>query len=164
MNNMKKNPSAILITALIAFIFPATILAQPSATKSNVVIIQSAYESFAKADIPAVLAIMDPKVEWNEAENMIYGNNKPLIGPDAVVSEVFMKIGAEWDNFTIANLQVTNMDNNMVLATGRYQAKYKKNGAALDAQVAHLWTLKEGKVIRFQQYTDTRQFSELIRK
>jgi len=164
MNYMKKAASAILITLFVVFIFPTTILAQPSATKSNAAIIQGAYGSFAKADIPAVLSIMDPKVEWNEAENMIYGNNKPFIGPDAVVSEVFMKIGAEWDNFTLANLQVTNMDNNMVLATGRYQAKYKKNGAALDAQFAHLWTFKDGKVIRFQQYTDTKQFSELIKK
>ncbi len=156
--------TTILVMAIIAFISPITILAQTSGTKTNVAIVQAAYESFAKGDIPAVLAVLDPKVEWNEAEGMIYGNNKPLIGPDAVVSEVFMKIGAEWDNFTIANLQVTNMDNNMVLATGRYQAKYKKNGAALDAQVAHLWTFKDGKAIRFQQFTDTKQFSEVVKK
>ena len=106
---MKKNPFAILITVLITSILPMTILAQPSTTKSNVAIMQSAYENFAKGDIPAVLANLDPKVEWNEAENMIYGNNKTIIGPDAVMNELFMKIGAEWDNFTIANLQLTNM-------------------------------------------------------
>lgn len=161
---MKNSQLTTLFALLIAFSLPMTILAQTSATKSNAAIVQGAYESFAKGDIPAVLANLDPKVEWNEAEGMIYGNNKPIIGPDAVVSEVFMKIGAEWDNFTIANLQVTNMDNNMVLATGRYQAKYKKNGAPLDAQVAHLWTFKDGKVIRFQQYTDTKQFSEVVKK
>ncbi len=52
----------------------------------------------------------------------------------------------------------------MVLATGRYQAKYKKNSAVIDAQVAHVWTLKDGKVIKFQQYTDTKQVAEAIKK
>ncbi|MBL7743069.1 MAG: nuclear transport factor 2 family protein, partial [Chitinophagaceae bacterium] len=106
----------------------------------------------------------DAKVEWNEAESFIYGDNKPFIGPDAVVNGVFAKIGGEWDGFTITNLQVINMDNGMVLATGRYQAKYKKNGAVLDAQMAHVWTLKDGKIVKFQQYTDTKQFAEVIKK
>jgi len=52
----------------------------------------------------------------------------------------------------------------MVLGTGRYQAKYKKNGAVIDAQFAHVFTLKDGKVIKFQQYTDTKQVSEAIKK
>ena len=50
----------------------------------------------------------------------------------------------------------------MVLATGRYQAKHKKSGKEINAQVAHVWTLKEGKVVVFQQYTDTKQVAEAV--
>lgn len=138
--------------------------AQSVTGKTNTNIIQGIYENFAKGDVPAVLAALDPKVEWNEAEGFIYGNNKPIIGHDAIVNEVFMKLGTEWEGFTLTSLQVMGLDNGMVLATGRYQGKYKKNGATVDAQLAHVWTLKEGKVVKFQQYTDTKQFSEIIKK
>lgn len=105
------------------FVFFATtsviISAQSGGTKTNVTVIQGIYESFAKGDIPGVIAALDPKVEWYEAESFIYGDNKPFIRPDAIVNGVFMKIGTEWEGFTIANLQVMGLDNGMVLATGR---------------------------------------------
>ena len=153
-----------LLIALIAVAYPVAVSAQANNAKTNVAIIQGIYSDFATGNVPGVLGVLDAKVEWNEAESFIYGDNKPFIGPDAVVNGVFAKIGAEWDGFTIANLQVLGMDNGMVLATGRYQAKYKKNGVALDAQMAHLWTLKDGKIIKFQQYTDTKQFAEVVKK
>ncbi len=56
------------------------------------------------------------------------------------------------------------MANNKVLSTLRYQGKLKKNGATFDVQVAHLWTLKDGKAIAFQQYVDTKQLADVAAK
>jgi hypothetical protein len=47
---------------------------------------------------------------------------------------------------------------------GRYTGKYKKTGKAIDAQVAHVWTLKDGKITNFQQYTDTKQVANAVGK
>jgi hypothetical protein len=56
------------------------------------------------------------------------------------------------------------MSNDQILATLRYQGKLKKNGAVFNAQVAHLWTLKDGKVVGFQQYVDTKQLNDAASK
>ena len=56
------------------------------------------------------------------------------------------------------------MADNQVLATLRYHGKYLKTGTSIDAQAAHLWTLKEGKVIDFQQYAKTKQFADAMNK
>jgi len=56
------------------------------------------------------------------------------------------------------------MSNNQVLATLRYKAKLKKNGVEYNTQAAHLWTLKDGKVINFQQYVDTKQLADAFGK
>lgn len=56
------------------------------------------------------------------------------------------------------------MYNNKMLATLRYQAKLKNNGATYDAQVAHLWTLENEKAIAFQQYLDTKKVADAIAK
>ena len=161
MKNLKRT---LLLSAFVVIAYPFMLSAQTPVKQTNVDIVKGMYADFSTGNIPGVLAALDPKAEWNEAENFIYWEGKPFVGPDAIVNGVFAKIGAEWEYWKIENLKLYNMDNGMVLATGRYQAKYNKNSAVIDAQVAHVWTLKDGKVITFQQYTDTKQVSEAIKK
>ena len=54
-------------------------------------------------------------------------------------------------------------DRHNVLATLRYKAKHKKSGKTIDSQTAHLWTLKDGKIVAFQQFTDTKQAAAAVR-
>lgn len=135
-----------------------------ASSPDNVNIIENAYNSFAAGDVDSVLAAFDPNIVWNEAENFPYADGNPYIGGEAIVNGVFARIGGEWDNFHIADLQLHDMSNNMVLATGRYQGTYKKNGATMDLQMAHLWTLKDGKIVAFQQYVDTKGMAKAIGK
>jgi hypothetical protein len=130
----------------------------------NISIIDNLYKNFSKGDIPAVLATMDAGVVWNEAEGNTYAEGNPYNGPDAVLQGVFARIGADHEYFHLVDIQLHDMSNNQVLATLRYQGKRKDNGAMIDAQAAHLWTLKNGKIITFQQYVDTKQLAESEKK
>lgn len=135
-----------------------------ASSPENVSIVEGAYTSFAAGDVDSVLAAFDPNIIWNEAENFPYADGNPYIGGEAIVAGVFARVGTEWDNFHISDLQLHDMSNNMVLATGRYQGTYKKNGATMDVQMAHLWTLKDGKIVAFQQYADTKGVADVIKK
>lgn len=128
----------------------------------NVAVVDALYKAFAKGDIPTVLAGMDPNIAWNEAEGFPYADRNPYIGPQAVLEGVFARIGAEWEYWNLTGVELHEMANNKVFATLRYQAKYKKNGATIDNQTAHLWTLKDGKITSFQQFTDTKQVADAI--
>jgi len=128
----------------------------------NMATIQKLYADFAKGDIPAVGAAMDEKIEWNEAENFPYADGNPYIGFDSILNGVFARIGAEWEYWNLTDLDYHEMSNNMILATGRYQAKYKKNSAIINLQMAHLWSLKDGKVTKFQQFADTKGITDSI--
>ena len=67
---------------------------------TNKEIMQAIYASFAKGDVPTVLAAMDPKIEWTEAEGWpLYSGT--LVGPQAVVDGVFMRLGEIGDNFSV---------------------------------------------------------------
>ncbi len=130
----------------------------------NVSIIDGLYKSFSAGDIPNVLSALDSNVVWNEAEGNAYADGNPYISPDAVLNGVFARVGADHEYFNLANIELHDMSNNQVLATLRYQGKLKKNGATFDAQVAHLYTLKDGKVIAFQQYVDTKKLADVNAK
>ena len=122
-------------------------------------IIKKLYDAFAEGNIPVVLAGMDDNIVWNEAEGNSLADGNPYKGPDAVLNGVFARLGAEWENFRLVDINLHEMADNQVLATLRYHGQYIKTGTSIDAQAAHHWTLKDGKVIRFQQYVDTKQLA-----
>ncbi|WP_194775262.1 nuclear transport factor 2 family protein [Pararhodonellum marinum] len=127
----------------------------------NSAVLEGLYQAFSKGDIPAVLGMMDSNIVWNEAEGNPYADGNPYKGPEAVLNGVFARIGEEHEYFNLKDIELHEMFNDKVLATLRYDAKFK-NGKRYDAQVAHLWTLKEGKVVAFQQYVDTKKLSEAM--
>jgi hypothetical protein len=126
----------------------------------NVGVIDNLYKNFDTGNIESVLASLDANVVWNEAEGNAYADGNPYIGPDAVLNGIFARVGEEWDGFKVVKIELHDMSNNQVLATLRYNGTYKKTKKYIDAQVAHLWTLKDGKVISFQQYVDTKQLAD----
>lgn len=134
-----------------------------SKAADNLSLAKSLYDAFAKADIPTVLAGMDDNIVWNEAENFPYADKNPYVGKDAVLNGVFARLGNDWENFTLTEKQFYPIQNDMVLVTGYYTAKHKQTGKAIKAQFAHVWWLKDGKLVRFQQYTDTKQVAEAVK-
>jgi tetratricopeptide (TPR) repeat protein len=134
-----------------------------AAMKGNVAVVDGLYQAFVKGDVPAVLAVMDANIVWNEAEGFPYADQNPYLGPEAVLNGVFARIGAEWEYFNLTDIQLHDMSGNMVLATLRYQAKHKTTGKVIDSQTAHLWTLWDGKITAFQQFTDTKQAAGAVK-
>jgi len=47
-----------------------------------------------------------------------------------------------------------------IIMLGHYEGAPKGTGTRFRAQVVHVWALAQGKVHRFQQYTDTFQLAE----
>lgn len=129
----------------------------------NTNIIKNLYDNFATGNIEGLAAAMDANIVWNEAENFPFADGNPYIGFDAIGSGVFSRIEAEWEYWNLADLDYNELTNDKILVTGRYKAKYKKNGAIINLQMAHLWTLNDGKIIAFQQYADTKGIADAIK-
>ena len=125
----------------------------------NVKLVQGAYEAFAKGDVAAVLALLHEKVEWNEAEHITYWPGGPFVGPQAVLQGVFARIPQDFDSFRVDVRRIVGCGET-VLVEARYRATVKATGKPLDAQVAHVWDFRDGKVVRWQQYSDTWQFAQ----
>jgi ketosteroid isomerase-like protein len=125
----------------------------------NIDLVRGAYEAFAKGDVGSVLGILDENIEWNEAEHVPYWPGGPFVGPQAVLEGVFAPIAQDFDGFTIDVSRLVGCGET-VLVEARYRGTVRATGTPLDAQVAHIWDIREGKVVRWQQYTDTWQFAE----
>ena len=132
-------------------------------SQENAKIVQGIYEAFGRGDIPTVLAALDPQIEWWEAESFIYADGNPYIGPNAVLEGVFMRLGTEWDGFAVSPKEVLDAGDT-IIGHGYYSGTSKQTGKSVRAQFAHFFTFCDGKVVKFQQYTDTAQFLQVTGK
>jgi len=120
----------------------------------NVTLVKGIYHSLAAGDVAAAVAAMSPAIEWNEAENFPYADGNPYIGPEAILGGVFARLASEWDGFHVEPEQFLDAGDTVVVI-GRYAGSWRATGAAMNPQAAHIWTLADGKVVRFQQLVDT---------
>jgi uncharacterized protein len=105
---------------------------------------------------------MDPAIHWHEAEGNPYmPSGEAWVGPDAIVSNLFVKLGEEWDGFTV-HPETFHDAGDVVVVEVRYTGKYKATGKQIDAQVCHIWTVKDGKVTKLQQFADTAQMQDVM--
>lgn len=127
---------------------------------TNKEIIAAAYAAFAQGDVPAVLAAMHPEIEWTNAEGWpLYSGT--LVGPQAVVDGVFMRLGEIGDDFSV-NLEQLVAEGDTVVGLGTYTWNRQGSGEPAEVKMAHVWTLADGKVTHFQQHVDTAKERYLI--
>ena len=126
----------------------------------NTELVRQAYEKFAAGDVPGLLEMMDPKIEWFEAENSPYWSGQPYIGPEPVVENVFARIPEDFEDLRIEIQRISGCGNT-VLVESRYSGTGRATGMPINAQAAHVWDLREGKLARFQQYVDTWRLAQV---
>ena len=114
--------------------------------------VRGIYGAFAAGDIPGVLGALSPDIRWTEAAGGPYGGVS--IGPQAVLADVFMKLGGEWDGFSAVPDEFV-ADGDTVVALGEYSGTYKATGKSFRAPFAHVWKFADGKAVSFHQHTDT---------
>jgi uncharacterized protein len=127
---------------------------------TNSEIIRAVYAAFARGDIPAVLGALDTSVTWTEAEGFPYGGT--YSGPEAVLQNVFMRLGTEWEGFSAVPHEFV-VDGETVVALGTYGGRFKATGKRISVPFAHVWKLQDGKTRTFWQYTDTALVQQALR-
>ena len=128
----------------------------------NVTILKNLYDAFGRGDIPTVLGAMNPGIHWYQAESNPYRpSGEAWVGPDTVLNNLFMRLGSEWDGFTV-HPKVFHDAGDSVIVEARYSGTFKATGNSMDTQVCHVWDVEDGKVTRFQQYVDTAKLHDVM--
>jgi ketosteroid isomerase-like protein len=129
---------------------------------SNAQMMRDLYDAFNRGEVPTVLGAMDPDIEWRQAEGHPYSpSGEPFRGSEAILQNVFMRLGTEWDGFTVTPKEFHDAGS-VVAVEARYTGTYKQTGKSLDAQVCHVWRIRDGKITSFQQYVDTGQWQDVV--
>jgi len=122
---------------------------------TNVDLVKEAYSNFATGNVPAVLALFDPEIEWRECKGMPFVKGDGIyIGAEAIVTNVFMNLPVYFEGFNIAVNEIFGADDKVAMV-GYYQGTNKATGNNFKANATHVWTVKDGKLTHFFQAVDT---------
>ena len=117
----------------------------------NVAILRSGYDAFGRGDIPAVLELLDPEIEWTVPDTV--GPGSPYNGPEAVAG-FFGSLQHTWLELYVEPDELIQIGDDRVLVLGHIQGRVE-NGASAEIPFAHLWRLRDGRAVRFFEYSDT---------
>lgn len=118
----------------------------------NTEIVRGAYDALARGDVASLLGMLAPDVQWTEAEGFPYAGT--YTGHDAVVNGVLARLGSEWEGFQAQPAEFID-GGDQVVVLGRYSGSYHETGKPMQADFAHVWTLRDGQAVRFRQYVDS---------
>ncbi len=127
---------------------------------TNLQIIKTLYEAFAARDRDRILEIFDPQITWVQNEGFPGGGTH--IGAEVVLDKVFAPFRRDWDNWK-AIVRTWLDAGEAIVVLGEYKGTYKATHRSMTAAFAHVYWLRNDRIVRFEQYTDTVNVAEAMR-
>ncbi len=123
--------------------------------KKHVELIKNAYEAFLHKDYDHLFAIMTPEIEWEAAVGI--GVKIPFGGLRKGLPAVKTYFKELEENMLFQKYEITEYvaENDKVVALGLYQAKVKPTNKTVTLPFVTVFTLKNEKIIKYEQFLDT---------
>lgn len=123
-------------------------------------VVRQFYQALGRGDVPAVLGLLHKELEWTEAERFPYYSGT-WHSPQELVDNLLVPLSRDWDGFSaVAHDFVT--EGNRVVALGAYGGTYQATGRSMTAAFAHVWTVVDGRIARFDMHVDTAKVLEAM--
>lgn len=123
-------------------------------------IVKAHYAASDRGDLEGMLAPLADDCAWTEAAGFPCAGT--YIGPEEVKKNVFFALGDLFDNFTFTLNQLLDAGSHIV-GIGLYTATAKSTGKSFEARVTHVWEVEDGKVVKFEQFADTKLVADALK-
>jgi ketosteroid isomerase-like protein len=126
-------------------------------SSANTEIVKAAYAAFLRADIPALLALVDENVEWRAVNGAAsYVPTSGLRRSKAQVAEFFEQVAKAF-NFTTFEPREFVAERDRVVTLGRYAATTPTG--RIESDFVMVFTVRNGKIVWFQEFSDSAQLN-----
>src|SRR5690349_20880419 len=111
----------------------------------NGAMVKGLYEAAGRGEPGVLMAALHPAIEWFEAQGSPYAPGNPYVGAGGV-GALLGQIAADISDFRLEPQTYTD-GGYVVLVQGRYSGIGARTKKPLDAPFAHVWYLRDGKVV-----------------
>ena len=123
----------------------------------NVRSVEALYMAIDADNHPAIHSLVAKDLSWEVLKN--YPEGGDYLGADAVFERdgFFPALYAKFDDWHTRRDEHIDAGD-QVVTLGRYIGRVIANGARIDVPFAHVWTVRDGRLARMRQFTDTAEF------
>jgi ketosteroid isomerase-like protein len=114
----------------------------------NVDVVRRFYDAWSRDDLPGPVDLLDPEVEYANPDGAIEPGTRR--GVDAFIAAVEMVFEA-WEYWR-AEIEALEPVGDDVIAVVSYTARGRGSGVEIRGRESALWTLRDGKVTRYQWF------------
>jgi uncharacterized protein len=131
---------------------------------NNLEAIRWLYEQFAQGNFWAARDVLDPEIEWEWSASMmdVVGGRRNTYTGLAGVEEALRDWLEAWDWFWVEADELVPVGDNVVAAIRR-RGCAKGSKLELESAAFEVWTMKDGKAIRYTAYDDREEALEAAR-
>jgi uncharacterized protein len=112
------------------------------------------YEAFASRDPAALRDALADDFVGQVSAGMPLSVGGEHIGPEAMIRDVWAKVFEVYEIHVDAERFYPSGDQHVV-AVGRYRGTVRASGRPMEASFAHILTIRDGRIARLHQITDT---------
>jgi ketosteroid isomerase-like protein len=120
--------------------------------------VKGIYKAFARGDAAGVMASLDSDILWAYPDGLSFTEGSPFRGPSEVFNKVFVRLATEWENFKVEPVEYI-AEGDRVVVLVHETGSYRETGATVEVDSAHVWTIRDGRVVEFYAYADTLAFA-----
>ena len=118
--------------------------------QANVEALRPVYEEWGRGNFSPRFDVYAPEMEWGWSDEFP-GLSPVAADPEARSSRLGEWL-SQWDGWRCEAEEYLPADDHVVVLT-RYTGRGRGSGASVDTPGAHLWTLRDGKVIRLEIFS-----------
>jgi ketosteroid isomerase-like protein len=123
-----------------------------TARRSNIEIVESAYEAFNSGDVDGVRATFADDIEWVEPAGARYGGS--YHGPETIAEKVFAGTASDYEGFQATPHRYVDGGDTIVVL-GELTGTVRETGEEIAVPFAHVCELEDGRMVRFTDHHDT---------
>ncbi|HSC64767.1 MAG TPA: nuclear transport factor 2 family protein [Caldimonas sp.] len=131
-------------------------------TETHVALVQDAYAAFGTGDMPKLLGLMAPDVVWEFPASSVIPWAGTFTGADAVARFFSALVECSEPEMFEPLHYIASEDRVVVL--GRERFRVKATGRTWACEWAHAFTVRDGKIAAFREYTDTAAMTQALGK
>ena len=122
-------------------------------SEDNLDVVRRGYDAFGRGDINALLELFDEQIHWVTPGPRELATSGRRTGPQAV-AEFFASVNEVFDVQRFEPKEFV-VQGDRIVVLGDETARVRATGKTLDLDWVHVFTLRNGKVVAFQEFFDT---------
>jgi uncharacterized protein len=120
--------------------------------KRNAELVRQGMEAWSRGDLDATMKLIDPGIVWRPVT--AWPGLQPEYRGHAGVRRFWDAFREPWEEITLEADEIRELDDHRVLTISHFRGRGRASGVTTETRVHTVWTIENGKLVRFESFTD----------